>query len=607
MKWLRIFHSVQWKLVIIYISLLLIALQLIGVYFFRELENFYKQDFESSLQNQANILLSGGVSDEITKSQAGFVNRRKHLNDFLDNYYILDRGAGQIVQLLDQDGYVLSTTQTNKKIIGQKNHNPRVNQVLRGIEKEDTQFRRGTDTERLMLYSKAITENGQVVGAIYIEAPMTKTYQTIRTINNTLLKISLFALFGTAVLGVVLARTITNPVKEITEQASIMAQGDFDRQVAIKSNDEIGRLATAFNHLAQHLRDALSQNEEEKGKLESVLANMSDGVIATDSRGRVIVINRRATVILGRSVEVGEQLDQALPLSEPLILPLEGERQTYLELNREDEEDLTIVKLTFTPIRRSEETVGLITVLQDVTEEEKLDRQRKEFVANVSHELRTPLTTIKSYLEALDEGGAMEDPELAARFLRVTRQESERMTRLIHDLLQLSRLDSRKIRFNRQPLAVGEVLSDAADRFTVQCEQKEIDLRLHLSDPLPRIYADRDQLDQVLDNLMSNAVKYTPEGKSITVTARRRFDGFVIIAVSDTGIGIPKKDLDRIFERFYRVDKARSRSMGGTGLGLAIAKEIVETHGGKITMDSRYGFGTTVRFTLPPCEPEVVR
>ncbi|SDX29530.1 two-component system, OmpR family, sensor histidine kinase VicK [Marininema mesophilum] len=605
-KWLRLFNSVQWKMVLIYISLLLIAIQLIGVYFFQELEDFYVGDLEVRLKRQADLLISpGGMAKELAKPQLNSAEKRKRLNKLLQNIYILDKGSGQIVQLLDQDGVVLSTTAENKSKIGQKN--PRVTSVLRGVNTNDTQFRRGPNNQPLILYSKAITENDQVIGAIYIEAPMKKTYDTIRTINNKLLQISLFSLVGTAILGIILARTITNPVKEITEQASEMALGDFHRKVAVKSNDEIGQLAAAFNHLAQHLREALSQNEEEKGKLESVLTNMNDGVIATDDRGCVIVINQRAGNILGRTIAKGDPITQALPLSEPLPFPLVEERQAYLELNREDEDEPTVVKITFTPIRRSEETVGLITVLQDVTEENKLDRQRKEFVANVSHELRTPLTTIKSYLEALDEGGAMEDPELAKRFLRVTRQESERMTRLIHDLLQLSRLDAQKVRFNRQPVAIEEILSDAVERFSISAEQKNIDISFRFNDHLPKIYGDRDQLDQVLDNLISNAVKYTPEERSITVSARRRSDGFVVVAVSDRGIGIPQKDLALIFERFYRVDKARSRNMGGTGLGLAIAREIIEAHGGSIDIDSRYGWGTTVHFTLPPYVPEVIR
>ena len=296
-----------------------------------------------------------------------------------------------------------------------------------------------------------------------------------------------------------------------------------------------------------------------------------------------------------------------MPLSEPLPLPLAEETQIHLEQNAEDKEEHSVIKITFTPIKRhGQEMVGLIAVLKDVTEEAKLDRQRKEFVANVSHELRTPLTTIKSYLESLEDG-AIGDPELASRFLRVTLQEAERMNRLINDLLLLSRLDAKETRFHKQAVDLREMLEEVADRFSIPCEKKGIRLALQVSGPLPRVYVDRDQIDQVLDNLLSNAVKFTPEGGAITIRARRQKDGMAEVSVSDTGIGIPKKDLGRIFERFYRVDKARSRQMGGTGLGLSIAREIVLAHGGDIGIDSVYRRGTTVTFTLPPWEPEVIR
>jgi two-component system, OmpR family, sensor histidine kinase VicK len=608
-KWLRMLNSIQWKLVIIYILLILIAMQLIGVYFFRQLEQYYERSFRDTLNNQANLIQAqiqrqNDLARVLSDPRMDEDDKRKQIDKVLESLFILNKN--NTLQIVDQEGIVISTTSNEKKQVGKKNI--KVNKVLQGTLSTEQQIQRDSSGKRIMTVSYALKQsNGQTIGAVYIEAPMEDMYLNIREINWILIRITMAALIGTALLNILLARTITNPVKEITEQATIMAEGDFNRKVNVKSQDEIGQLGAAFNYLTQRLQEALSQNEEEKRKLESVLLNMSDGVIATDRNGRVIVTNHRAGEILDRPVKEGSQINQVLPLSQPITLPLEEERETYLELTPTDEEEPTIVKLSFTPIKRpDEETVGLITVLQDVTEEEKLERQRKEFVANVSHELRTPLTTIKSYLEALDEGGAMEDPELASRFLRVTRGEADRMTRLINDLLQLSRMDAKNTRFNKQSISLKDVLEDVADRFSVQCKQKEISFRLNVPEHLPRIYADRDQIDQVLDNLLSNAVKYTPEGRSITVSAQRRSDGFVAVSVADTGIGIPKKDLDRIFERFYRVDKARSRSMGGTGLGLSIAREIVKAHGGEIHMDSEYGKGTTVTFSLPPCEPEVV-
>ncbi len=225
-------------------------------------------------------------------------------------------------------------------------------------------------------------------------------------------------------------------------------------------------------------------------------------------------------------------------------------------------------------------------------------------MANVSHELRTPLTTIKSYLEALDDG-AMQDRELGPKFLDVTRRETDRMIRLVTDLLHMSRLDSKEASLRLQPMPIAPLLEEVATRFAIPIERKNIQLVLDLSAPLPDVWADRDQIRRVLDNLMSNAIKYTAdEGGKITVRARQKDDRYVEVRIQDNGIGIPKKDLNRIFERFYRVDKARSRSMGGTGLGLSIAREIIRAHGGEIDMDSELHAGTTVTFTLPVREGE---
>jgi two-component system sensor histidine kinase VicK len=597
-RWMKLVNSVQWKLAVIYILLIIIAVQLIGVYFFRQLENYYTTALDEDLKAQAALLKEKAV-DQLSKT-VNYEDKAKELKNLLNQLVYLNTKTSSVVvvRILDKNNSVLASTSKENEI----NKRLFLPKFTRGPFYTLKNPANGKDYR---VYILPLKKDGNPVGTIFIEVPLDKTYNTVLHISKILIRITAVALLITSLLVVVLARTITSPVKEITAQATAMAAGDFDRQVDVHSQDEIGQLAIAFNHLASHLRQALKQKEEEKEKLESVLANMSDGVIATDRDGTIIVKNRWAEELLDRPIELGNSLHHVLPLSEPLKLPLTEERQTFLELNGDDPEALTILKITFTPIKpQGDEVVGLVAVLEDVTEQEKLDRQRKDFVANVSHELRTPLTTIKSYLEALDDG-AIHEPELAMHFLKVTRQEAERMTRLISDLLQLSRLDAKKVTFRKKPLAVEELLEEAVDRFSVQCRQKNILLTLYFHGRLPRVYADRDKLDQVLDNLLSNAVKYTPEGGSIAVVAQKRKDGMVEIGVADTGIGIPKKDLGRIFERFYRVDKARSRSLGGTGLGLSIAQEIVRAHGGEIEIDSVYQKGTLVSFTLPPVSQEV--
>jgi two-component system sensor histidine kinase VicK len=297
----------------------------------------------------------------------------------------------------------------------------------------------------------------------------------------------------------------------------------------------------------------------------------------------------------------GKTLADILGIEEEMIAQyvLGEHNATNIQRYHSDADEQLSLRISFSPIhRRGHGVTGTIAVLQDVTEQEKLEISRREFVANVSHELRTPLTTIKSYLEALDDG-AMEDPQLAGRFIGVTRNETERMIRLVNDLLHLSRLDSRQAVLVKERVNVTDLLENVSDRFSFQLLQRRIHIELTVGIDVPDIHVDRDQMDQVLDNLVSNAVKYTPEGGKIRIGARVLPNKQLEVSIRDNGIGIPKKDLTRIFERFYRVDKARSRNMGGTGLGLSIAREIIRAHGGTIRLDSEFNEGTTVTFTLP--------
>lgn len=598
----RLFHTVQWKFVIIYISLILIAMQIIGVYFTRTVEQSFVDNFSESLNYQADSLainLEPYLSSETGREQED----EDEIAEFIQDFVTLNNAG---VQIIDQSGVIVGGSESEKHLIGQKNVQLEVNRALLGSRASDIRSDSMTGQRMMVLAVPVESNDNQVIGAVYLWAPMTDMYSTVRRINSIFATGTVFALLLTVVLGVVLSRTITNPVKAVTEQATAMANGDFNRRVNIMSNDEIGQLGQAFNNMAIRLREALSQNEEERVKLASVLANMSDGVIATDWQGHIVVHNERAEAILHTEIQEGDNLLEVLPsLSPKLSWPLTEQRVVFCEVSSPDDDTVYYVRLTFTPYQRQEDyTGGVIAVVQDVTEQEKLEQQRKEFVANVSHELRTPLTTIKSYLEALDDG-AMQDRELGPKFLDVTRRETDRMIRLVTDLLHMSRLDSKEASLRLQPMPIAPLLEEVATRFAIPIERKNIQLVLDLSAPLPDVWADRDQIRRVLDNLMSNAIKYTAdEGGKITVRARQKDDRYVEVSIQDNGIGIPRKDLDRIFERFYRVDKARSRSMGGTGLGLSIAREIIRAHGGEIDMDSELHAGTTVTFTLPVREGE---
>ncbi len=605
LRWIPDFsRTIQARLIIIYVLLILIAMQLIGVYFVSAMKNSLTSNFTQDLQERAQ-LLSVLAADKWSGSGENMSSSVNDLKLMVDNLYNMSGTQIQEIQVLDVSGRILiSSLKTDSGSEARRNTQTVVSRALQGINDNEEYIIDDTG-ERKRVVAEPIISGNRTVGAVYIVASMAELFDTMKRINGIFLSGILIALGMTAVLGVILAHTITQPIKEMTKRAKQVAEGEFDHHMTVYSNDEIGQLSEAFNYMTSRLRDALAQNEEEKEKLASILKNMSDGVIATDDHGCIILVNRVAAAMLGNmeSHLSGKELTSLLPLSEPDQLKLQNGtlRQIILNLGSSDEESGTVVRVTFSPVHRRKDSTGagVIAVLQDVTEQEKLEAARREFVANVSHELRTPLTTIKSYTEALEDG-ALDERALAERFIGVIRNETQRMIRLVSDLLHLSRLDSSEATLRKQRTDVLELLEDTADRFYVQMKQKQIECRIDLEPGVGSVWIDRDQIDQVLDNLVSNALKYTMEGGSITLGAQSHIDkDMLAIRIEDTGIGIPRQDLDRIFERFYRVDKARSRNMGGTGLGLSIAQEIVFAHNGTIELDSELDQGTTVTVSLP--------
>jgi two-component system sensor histidine kinase VicK len=602
MKGIRLLRTIQVKLIIMYVLLILFAMQLIGLYFMKTMESSFRDNFSKTLDDQAQ-LFSQYVERYLTPTDDQTVEGKKRDADLSSYIGSWNKVINADIQVIDANGIVLASSQPNaENIVGQKNTQPVVSRALQNITESDNDgILVDVDGKRKKFIARPIGSGGKVIGAVYIVASMEDTFATIKRIKQIFWSGTIIALALTALLGVILSHTITSPIKEITKQVTYIAAGSFDHQLEVRGQDEIGQLSHAFNGMTDRLKEALSLNEEERDKLASILSNMSDGVIATDNEGRVIVINQRAKQMLQLDDQIeGTQLAQILGISKEMTLPrLIGETNTNLiDVSFPNREDLN-VRVTFTPIQRREKGItGTIVVLQDVTEQEQLEQARREFVANVSHELRTPLTTIKSYLEALEDG-ALEEPQLAQRFVGVTRNETERMIRLVTDLLHLSRLDSKEAMLAKEWITVSDMLEEVADRFAFQLLQRNTEIFIVVEQDLPRILIDRDKIDQVLDNLISNAIKYTGDEGRIELGARKNALNELEIFVQDNGIGIPQKDLSRIFERFYRVDKGRSRNMGGTGLGLSIAQEIIRAHGGDILLESEYNIGTRVTFTIP--------
>jgi two-component system sensor histidine kinase VicK len=599
MRKVGFFRSIHVKFVIIYVLLLLVAMQIIGVYFVKQLEQTLRTNFESSLKARVN-LLAYNVVEEIKKKRTDQdptleTDIKKTLRDF---------PSADIYEVRVIDGRSLKILGTSKPdnqgLVGQRTTDLRVKQSLVLEEEQSTiQIDRKTGN-RIWVLSKPILSGKRVIGAIYLVAKIESVFEQMKTINGIFITGTAIALSITAVLGILLAQTITRPIADMKKQALAMAKGNFSRKVKVYGNDEIGTLAMTFNNLTKKLQEAQAMTEGERRKLSSVLSYMTDGVIATDRRGRVILINDPAAEMLdvSRETVLSQPIVSLLGLSEANSFEDLLEEKDSLILDYSTKAEPYILRANFSVIQKETGFVnGLIAVLHDITDQEKIDAERREFVANVSHELRTPLTTMRSYLEALADG-AWRDEDIAPNFLEVTRTETERMIRLVNDLLQLSKMDSTDYKLNREWVNFVDFFNRIIDRFEMSKEQNVTFKR-----KLPKNYPlfveiDEDKMTQVLYNIISNAMKYSPEGGQITFAV---FEGEhqILVSISDEGIGIPKDNVKKIFDRFYRVDKARTRKLGGTGLGLAIAKEMVNAHGGSIWATSEEGKGTEISFSLP--------
>ncbi|MBY4965325.1 cell wall metabolism sensor histidine kinase VicK [Streptococcus suis] len=392
-------------------------------------------------------------------------------------------------------------------------------------------------------------------------------------------------------------------IKQLNQKVNALISGDYTDVLDLRGSPEITDMANSLNDLSEVIRLTHDNLEQEKTRLTSILSYMSDGVIATDRIGRIIMVNDMAQRQLGLSNKLQEKLNllEVLDISEQYSLRdlLAQTPEIVLDHVNENEEFLTL-RANFATIRSESGLIsGLVVVLHDMTEQAKEERERRLFVSNVSHELRTPLTSVKSYLEALDEGALTES--VAPSFVKVSLDETNRMMRMITDLLSLSRIDNQVGEIDVELINFTAFVTFILNRFD-QMRHSDSDkvysiVRDYQISPI-WVEIDTDKMTQVLDNILNNAIKYSPDGGTITFSMKTT-DNQLIVSISDEGLGIPKADLPKIFDRFYRVDKARSRAQGGTGLGLAIAKEIVKQHKGFIWAKSEYGHGSTFTIVLP--------
>ncbi|EKQ5085496.1 cell wall metabolism sensor histidine kinase WalK [Listeria innocua] len=597
---MRFFQSVQFKLVIMYLLLIIVAMQVIGAYFVRELEGQLEKNFQDSITNSIT-LLDYNAREEIIKNSDNSVKLQNDIRELLVDY---SRASSNIIEvrIVDDKGKILGTSNLdNQGIVGQKSNDPLVKRTLSlGTTSEDKIYKdESNKNNRVWVNVSSIKNKGQVIGAIYLVADIESVYKQVDDITNIFITGTLIAMIITAVLGILLSRTITKPIIEMKRQAYAMARGNYSRKVKVYGVDEIGELADSFNTLTKRVQEAQAMTEGERRKLSSVLAYMTDGVIATDRRGKVILINTPAEKMLRVKHESanGRSIIDVLDIGDTYQFEDLMEVDGSLTMDRSTLDKPYVLRANFSVIQRETGfNNGVIAVLHDITDQEKVDQERRDFVSNVSHELRTPLTSMHSYLEALSDG-AWEDKEIAPRFLEVTQNETERMIRLVNDLLKLSRMDGGREQLEKSFVNFTDFFNHIIDRFEMM-KKETIMFKRHIPKEPVIIEIDEDKVMQVLDNIISNANKYSPDGGRISFYLKK-FEDEIEVSIADEGLGVPDEDLANVFDRFFRVDKARSREMGGTGLGLAIAREVIEAHGGRIWAERNKSKGTIIKFTLP--------
>ena len=579
------FKSIQWKIIAIFLLLTVSVMIVVGTFLLQNISAYYYNDFNNSLDTQVFTEELVDEFDRVLAGENGVYESLERLKvysvrmgiDSFRNYYILDKSLNVLGGSSPLEGSFDATPNLVLALGGKKGN-------LADKNAEYMDYALPMNSGEYIIY---VTDTKEEVNEI---------------INNMFVNIFWALLFGlmiSLILGFFLSRTIISPISTLQHRSESMAEGDFSHKIEVRSRDEIGRLTIAFNEMAAKINSSLEEIQAEKNKVEAILLHMTDAVLAYDNSGELIHINPAGENLLGEHKnksfdEFFDMLGANISLYRILYIDPEDSIERDLEYEGKN------LKAFFAPFNTERSvTAGVVVVFQDITRRQMLDNARREFVANVSHELRTPLTTIKTYAETITDMGEESVDPSALHFVNVIENEADRMTRLVKDLLTLSQLDSSKETVDRRKkFDLSQLVSSVTEKLSITAKNSGHRIKLDIKMSSPVCFGEPDAIEQVITNIISNSIKYTPAGGKIDISCYGDFSKAQII-VRDNGMGIPAADLPRIFERFYRVDKARSRQSGGTGLGLAIAKEIIERHEGTIEIESPGQKGTIVKITLP--------
>ncbi len=578
------FPSIRWRITVAFIVLIIVSIGGLSAYLVHFVRGNYLDNLELQLTSQAQL-----VGDT---AETYFISGQTEEVDVVAKR--LGQQIGARITVIDKDGVVLGDSDENPAAM--ENHGSRPEVIEAASSGVGSSIRYSTTLGCDMMYvAVPVIVNGDVVSISRIALPLTEIDESLGHINRIVIAGAAIAGIIAILVAIYISRATTKPVKELTQMSKRMAEGELDQKVGVSSRDEIGELAGAFNQMAAKLKEMVGLLTAERDKMFAILSNVADGILVLDSEGRVTMINQAASRILqlgedralGRTfIEVvhDHELDDVLQRSLKT-----GEQQTGLVETELGKQFLGVIA---TPLRGQS---GCVVLLQNLTELHRLETVRRDFIANISHELRTPVASLKVLTETLQEG-AIDDRTVGRDFLAKISIETDRLAQMVNELSELSRIESGEAFLNVQPIDIGEVAMRVVERLRAQADRAKLSLMMDIPANLPKALADKERTEQVLVNLLHNAIKFTPSEGKINVSAKAEGDNMVV-SVADTGVGIPADDLPRIFERFFKADKARAG--GGTGLGLAIAEHIVKAHGGKIWAESIEGKGSTFTFSLP--------
>ena len=615
----RYFSSIRVKFVIVYVLVNIISLQLIGLFFTTQLRTTNINTFEQNIMEQEKIL-NYHIREELDKDKSNSLTESDNDTKSTDTKSSITKLVSEfniqkllLVSVIDKDSKIVASSSKNGNddYLSKRSFDPQVSQVLKTGESAKKIQTNPDTNRRVWLYVSPIKKDNEVVGVVSLMADIESVYQDLVRITKIFTVGTILSILITTIIGFVASKTVTSSIEKMSAQVKTMASGNYGTVVGINTNDEIGDLAKVFNQISKRIKEEQDVTETERRKLATIIESMMDGIITTDTNGKVILINTSAGDMIDapeNEILIGKDALKLLNISEYESIGEIIEAEDSLLVNVSEDDEGLLLRAEFSKILKEEnedlsqvstELEGYIIVLYDVTDQERQERERREFVSTISHELRTPLTTMNSYIEALEEG-VINDKELAPQFIDTIHKETTRMIRMVNELMQLGKMDIKEEHYDKEFIDINKLIEQISDRFELTHPEKNF-IKYIPKTPI-FVEGDQDKLTQVFDNIMNNAIKYSPNGKNITVRVRQNYNhNRVSISIKDEGVGIPLVHIDKIFNRFYRVDKSRQRTMGGTGLGLALAKNIVEAHRGRIWAQSREGYGSIIFVTLP-CE-----